>query len=210
MKKIILTVCFLSLFSTVVRAEAFKIGENRASFGIGLGWKDKNPHSKSRNFPSPNVLVERSILPFKKLGFLSIGAQFGFHHGFHKDGIYAFSWENRPYSVSYNKQSWTSVYFIPRVALYFHEVFYEDDFPENIDLYAGIGLGFNVLSHKIETSNEISGAPPIPPNIVDNGGFQLGYHFFVGGRYYFKKHASVFAEIGYGLSFLNVGLTIRY
>jgi len=190
-KKIIFTICFVSLFSAAIHAEAFKIGENRASFGMGFGWKGKDNHRNTFGFPSPNVLIERSILPFKNFGFLSVGAQFGFHHSFN----------NKPIPIyGIEKQSWTSVYFVPRIALYFHEVFYDDDFPENIDLYGGIGFGFNYKSHKI-----------IPTGVgFDESGFQAGYHFFVGGRYYFKKQASVFAEIGYGLSFLNVGFTIRY
>ena len=190
MKKIIFTICFLSLFNTV-RPEAFKIAENRASFGIGLGWKNKEPFSNSVHIPSPNVLIERSVLPFKNFGFISVGAQFGFHYGYHNGQI--------PLTTVKYKQSWSEVYFVPRVALYFHEVFYEDDFPTNIDLYGGFGFGFNYLSHKV--SNNVW---------KDNSGFKLGYHFFVGGRYYFKPQTSVFAELGYGLSFLNVGITIQY
>ncbi|MCL2682986.1 MAG: hypothetical protein FWE63_05840 [Bacteroidales bacterium] len=186
MKKTILIVCFLSLFGTI-HAQAFKIGENRASFGLGFGWVHKDPVPKSLNLPSPNILVERSLLPFKGLGFISIGAQFGFHHGL---------------SLEKDKQTWTAVYFVPRVALYFHEIWDEDDFPENIDLYGGVGFGFRFLSHKISSS--------IEGEIKDRSGFNLGYNFFIGGRYYFKPHASIFAELGYGLSFLNAGITIRY
>jgi hypothetical protein len=93
------------------------------------------------------------------------------------------------------------MYFVPRVVLYFHDWFIEeaDDFPANIDLYGGVGFGFNFLSHKIK-----------PEVLLDNSGFKLGYHFFVGGRYYFKPNVATFAEIGYGLSFLNAGFTIRY
>jgi len=192
MKKIILTVCILSLFVSAIHAQAFKIGENRASFGVGFGWKNNRPFSNTVNFPSPNIVIERSILPFKDIGFLSVAAQFGFHHGFH-NGTFN--------SINY-RQSWTEVYFIPRVALYFHELFHEDDFPENIDLYGGLGFGFNFLSHKLPDNIEL------PED--DRKGFNLGYNFFAGARYYFRPHASVFAEIGYGLSFLNVGLTIRY
>ncbi|MDR0438140.1 MAG: hypothetical protein LBH22_07570 [Bacteroidales bacterium] len=200
MKKIIFTICFLGLFSTI-HAQAFKIGENRASFGVGFGWTSNNvvKGSKSTHFPSPNALIERSVLPFKNFGFLSVGAQFGFHYGNHRGvGVLA-NHDGQPI-VNY-KQSWTEIYFVPRIALYFHEIFYEDDFPENIDLYGGIGIGFNFLSHRI--SPEVIG-------IGDNSGFKLGYNFFIGGRYYFKPQASIFAELGYGLSFLNVGLTIRY
>jgi len=198
MKKIILTVCFLSIFCFVARAEAFKIGENRASFGFGFGWLHKDPIRKSVNFPSPNVQIERSILPFRNFGFLSVGAQFGFHHGFNN--------HSPIFNLDIN-QTWTAVYFVPRVALYFHELFHEDDFPENIDLYGGVGIGFRFLSHKISVGGGTPGDGVVP---MDRSGFNLGYNFFLGARYYFKPHTSVFAELGYGLSFLNFGLTIRY
>ncbi|MCL2414487.1 MAG: hypothetical protein FWC94_04455 [Bacteroidales bacterium] len=203
MKKFILTVCFLSFFSVAAHAEhfAFKIGENRASFGIGFGWMNKGDRfgGGTWNFPSPNALVERSILPFRDFGFLSVGAQFGFHHG------------HRNHSASGDiprfREFWTSFYFVPRVALYFHEIFHPDDFPERIDLYVGVGLGFNYLSHGL--SSDVTWES-LGPTHRDNSGFKFGYHFFVGGRYYFRENMAVFAEIGYGLSFLNVGITLRY
>jgi opacity protein-like surface antigen len=192
MKKIILTFGLLVLLGTT-HAQAFKIGENRASFGVGFGWVDKKVNnSNSTHFPSPNAIIERGILPFKNIGFFSIGAQFGLHYG-HHNGVELST------QKKYN-ESWTSVYFVPRIALYFHELLVEeaDDFPENIDLYGGVGIGFNFLSHNISL------------DVKDDTKFQLGYNIFLGGRYYFKKNMSAFAEIGYGLSFLNVGLTIRY
>jgi hypothetical protein len=136
-------------------------------------------------------MVERSILPFKNIGFLSVGAQFGFHYGHHNVTVDHVKYE----------QSWTSYYVIPRVALYFHDWFIEeaDDFPSNIDLYVGAGFGLNFLSHRIS-----------PAGRLEEDKRWLGYHAFVGGRYYFKPRTSAFAEIGYGLSFLNVGITIRY
>ena len=201
MKKFILVACFLSFFGVVAHAEhfAFKIGENRASFGMGFGWTYREMVRRHYdgvwNFPSPNVLVERSILPFRDFGFLSVGAQFGFHHGHRNANVSSIEF----------RESWTSFYFVPRIALYFHEVFHPDDFPENIDLYVGVGLGFNHLSHRF--SNNIE---PGSVGRKDNSGFRFAYHFFVGGRYYFNQNFAVFAEVGYGLSFLNVGITLRY
>lgn len=197
MKKIILIICFLSLFNVIcAENEAFKIGENRASFGLGLGWIHKEAFKKSVHLPAPNAVIERGAVPFKDLGFLSIGAEFGFHYGFHKDKI--------PVTNLNYKESWAEIYFLPRVALYCHELFYEDDFPTNIDLYGGIGLGIIYLSDQFS---------PNISNLVgldDNSGFKLGYNIFVGARYYFKPNTAVYAELGYGLSFLNFGISVKY
>jgi len=206
MKRFFLVACFLSFLSiaTAYADEhfAFRIGENRASFGAGLGWRE----GADRGFPAVNALVERSILPFRDFGFLSVGAQFGFHYGFANN-------HSTPYTVPPDspvfsrdlRNSWSSFYFVPRLALYFHEVFHPDDFPENIDLFVGVGVGFNHVSHRISED----GLPPGAVTTTDTG-FRFAYHFFVGARYYFRENMAVFAEIGYGLSFLNVGITIRY
>ncbi|MDR2908019.1 MAG: hypothetical protein LBU91_08545 [Bacteroidales bacterium] len=195
MRKIVLLISLTISFYNL-HAQAFKINENRASFGVGLGWKNnasyKEPGiSRTRFWPSPNVLIERSVIPIEDVGVIAAGAQFGFHHGSGKrDAI--------PNSV---KESWTEVFFVPRIALYFQELFYDYDFPENIDWYAGVGFGFNYVSHHF--SEDI-------PNIHDRNAFKLGYNFFVGGRYYFTPKAAFFAEFGYGLSYLNAGITINY
>jgi len=202
MKRFFLVACFLSFMSIATAyAEhfAFKIGENRASFGVGLGWTHGvRNYAGTFNFPSASVLVERSILPFRDFGFLSVGAQFGFHHGHRNVGMPNLA--NRDF-----RESWTTFYFVPRLALYFHEVFHPDDFPENIDLFVGVGVGFRHLSQRF-TQNVTAIEVARDMNI----GFLFGYHFFVGGRYYFRENMAVFAEVGYGLSFLNVGITIRY
>ena len=192
MKKLIFTFCFL-LSLGAIRAEAFKINENRASFGAGLGW-NSGVGNFSTNLPSPNALVERSVIPLN-FGMISIGAQFGFHHGF----------QNVNLPGGRQRESGTAVYFLPRMSLYFHEAFYNSDdydFPRNLDLYTGIGIGFNHLAHKPLS---------IHRNYPDGDtGFNFGMSFFIGARYYFKPHVAAFAELGYGLSLLNVGLTIRY
>jgi len=202
MKRFFLVACFLSFMSIATAyAEhfAFKIGENRASFGVGLGWSHGiRGYSGTFNFPAASALVERSILPFRDFGFLSVGAQFGFHHGRRNHTGTAILPDFR--------ESWTTFYFVPRLALYFHEVFHPDDFPENIDLFVGVGLGFRHVTQRF--TNEVTAQQANRDDM--RTGFLLGYHFFAGGRYYFRENMAVFAEIGWGLSFLNVGITIRY
>ena len=182
----------VSLF-TSNKQPFFKIGENRASFGIGFGWVHKGNFTNQTHFPSANFIIERSLVPFRlnqngvkrEIGFLSGGLQFGFHHGLQNN--------------DYFNQSWTSYFLVPRISLYFHELFHEDDFSENIDIYGGIGLRLNFVSHHST------------PAIVDNeSGLKPGFNFHIGGRYYFSNHFSVFCEIGYGLSVLTAGISLRY
>ncbi|MFN3952176.1 MAG: outer membrane beta-barrel protein [Thermaurantimonas sp.] len=70
----------------------------------------------------------------------------------------------------------------------------------NIDAYGGVLLGYNILSSKIDPE------PPIPISTASSG---LVYGFYVGGRYYFTEKIGAFAELGYGISYVTVGLAVK-
>lgn len=73
-------------------------------------------------------------------------------------------------------------------------------FVEQLDTYGGVMLAANiVISSEFGTGqNQVS---------ADGGGFI--YSLYAGGRYYFADNFAVFAEIGYGVSYLNAGIAIR-
>lgn len=77
---------------------------------------------------------------------------------------------------------------------------YHLDLVENLDTYAGVMLGYNIASAKFEGS--LSGIPE--PKV---GG--IAYSGFAGARYHFNEKLGVFGELGYGISFLNLGLTMK-
>jgi hypothetical protein len=54
----------------------------------------------------------------------------------------------------------------------------------------------------VSIENEGFGATP-----TAGGGFT--YNVFVGGRYYFTDNIGAFAELGYGISILNLGLCVK-
>ena len=84
---------------------------------------------------------------------------------------------------------------------------------KKFNLYGGAMLGY---SHsKLEETDPFTGqaivrdpeAPtPYDPNAPKG---QVIYAGFVGAHYFFQKKLGVFAELGYGISIVNLGLTIR-
>lgn len=64
---------------------------------------------------------------------------------------------------------------------------------ENLDVYGGVMISYNILS--------FSGA--------GNFGSRPGATAFAGGRWYFSDNFAVFAEVGYGVAYLTVGISIR-
>lgn len=69
---------------------------------------------------------------------------------------------------------------------------------EDIDTYGGLMLGYNIASASWD-------GPGNPSASV--GG--LSYSAFVGGRYHFTEKVGAFAELGYGIAYLQFGVTLK-
>ncbi|MFC5623713.1 outer membrane beta-barrel protein [Algoriphagus winogradskyi] len=104
---------------------------------------------------------------------------------------YAGSNDNIPFL---GKISYTYLIFGARGAYHF-------ELTEKLDTYAGLLLGYNVASVSIENSS------PGMPEPDAAGGFT--YSVFGGARYHFNEKIGAFGEIGYGISVLNLGLTVK-
>lgn len=79
--------------------------------------------------------------------------------------------------------------------------FYSQD---NLNIYAGINSGLNIASAEYSSDD-------IAKSFVDDvdvGGFV--YSIFGGARYYFTDMIGGYAELGYGVAYLNIGLTARF
>lgn len=71
----------------------------------------------------------------------------------------------------------------------------------NLDPYAGAMLGYNIASAKYDGS----GSDPGSSSSV--GG--LAYSVFAGARYLFTDSLGAYTEIGYGISYLNLGVNFK-
>ncbi|WP_353129237.1 outer membrane beta-barrel protein [Parapedobacter pyrenivorans] len=69
---------------------------------------------------------------------------------------------------------------------------------ENLDPYAGVLLGYNIASVSTDTNLPTASA----------GGFIWGAH--AGARYFFSPKFGAFAEVGYGIAWLNVGVALKF
>lgn len=74
------------------------------------------------------------------------------------------------------------------------------DLVDNIDTYGGVLLGYNIASSKVSGG----GLPGLGASV---GG--LVYAGFVGARYYFTPKLGAMAELGYGIAWLNVGISLK-
>ncbi|MGJ1411566.1 hypothetical protein ACR78Z_18030 [Sphingobacterium thalpophilum] len=68
------------------------------------------------------------------------------------------------------------------------------------DPYAGLMLGYNIASVKWDGADEV-------PVSASSGGFFWALH--IGSKYWFNTKVGAFAEVGYGLGVLNVGMAFK-
>ena len=82
---------------------------------------------------------------------------------------------------------------------------------EKFDIYGGFMLAYNhpiVKEVAVEGGSEIIREEGVPRGFNTPEG-QLLYSGFVGGTYFVTKKIGVFAELGYGISMLNTGLSFK-
>jgi hypothetical protein len=75
------------------------------------------------------------------------------------------------------------------------------EFIDKFDTYTGLMLGYDVGSSKYY------GPDGYDPSPVTNGGFAFGW--VVGGRYEFNDNWGAYAELGYSISYLSLGVAYK-
>ncbi|WP_303316899.1 hypothetical protein Q4Q34_08840 [Flavivirga abyssicola] len=98
-------------------------------------------------------------------------------------------------SFKYNRSSYKLNYTIIGVRSAYHYNGFKID---NLDLYAGAMVSYNIVS------DSYSG------NSFNSYNSAAGVSGFAGARWYFTKNIAVFIEAGYGVSFLNTGISFRF
>ncbi len=81
---------------------------------------------------------------------------------------------------------------------------YHYNFAENLDTYAGLMLGYNIINSK-ETGDWPSGYDDYSANSSS-----FIWAFYVGGRYYFSDSFAAMLELGYGIAWLNIGVAFKF
>lgn len=99
------------------------------------------------------------------------------------------------YSTAGYSQSWNYTVIGFRSAYHYNGF---TDVPQ-LDVYGGAMLSYNNVSYK---SSGFTGS-----NAYGSG---IGFSLYVGGRWFFSESFGAFAELGYGVSTLNLGVAYRF
>ncbi|MFB5944913.1 hypothetical protein [Albibacterium profundi] len=184
MKNFVVILCILCMgVSTSSAQESTFVKPDRViNIGVGLGGNLYSGYgSDIKRIPAITLSYESCVKDqlFDEKSSLGVGAILGYSSAKYNDPMDDWSWKSSTFVVG------------ARGALHYALV-------DKFDTYTGLMLGYNIVSTKY------SGA-------VDAGGAASGlsWAWYLGGRYYFNQSTAAFAELGYGISVLNVGVAFK-
>lgn len=174
MKKLLSVSIFIVLAASLSLGQTYKKGNNMLNIGIGPGLA--------------------GIYGTMDIPSISAGFQVGVHEKFSVGGIVGYSSS----SYGYVNYEWTYTYIVIGARGEYHFV---DADIKDLDLYAGLTLGYNIVS--VSEPSGYSG------HGYSAQGSYLLYGFHAGGRYYFTPTIGAFLELGYGVGYIVAGVTFK-
>jgi len=178
MKKLLTILSFTILFVSLSYGQVYKKGTNMINIGIGPGLA--------------------GIYGTMDIPSISAGLQLGVHEKLSVGGIIGYSASTYDYGHYLGQDyEWTYTYIFIGARGEYHFVDVDVD---DLDLYAGLTLGYNIVS--VSEPSGFSGFYTAESSY-------LLYGFHAGGRYYFSQSIGAFLELGYGVGYIVVGITFK-
>ncbi|HBS88751.1 MAG: hypothetical protein A2W91_04250 [Bacteroidetes bacterium GWF2_38_335] len=191
MKKTILTFT-IALVAWACQSQSFEKGTSVISAGVGIGGNYNASGYYSSQSPAIGISFEKGLIEDVGPGIISGGFYLGY-----KSLTYH-------YNYGYNNffYDWKWSYTIIGLRGAYH---YPLD-NEKLDVYGGIMIGFNYCKFSEKTND---------PTYYDyqhtySQNSYLNTTFFAGGRYYFTENLGGFAEVGYGIAYLTIGINYKF
>lgn len=168
------------IIAVAAQAQQFQKGTTAANAGIGLGTA-LGGLGKAR--PAISLSVDHGMWEVGGPGVISLGGYIGNTGYKYTDLGYTAKWNYTIVGVrgAYHYNGFTHI-------------------PE-LDIYGGVMLGYNIAKYSSDSGDDSLGS---------SYGSGIGLSGFVGGRWFFTEQLGVYAELGYGVSVLNVGVTYKF
>lgn len=216
MKKIILFVLGLILLSVATNASNGKnpvklsgpgdqphcFDEGTRIINVGIGFGGINYYGKwasgyvYRSTPAFSITYEQAWPKKLGPGYLGVGAYLGFKHAQSRYEDYYFG------SSYYYQHSWNH-FMIAARGVYHWDVLNA----KNAEVYGGVLIGARITTYSYDSNSGSAGYYTSYKR--NDGGVWPVYTLFAGARWYFVPKVAVFAEAGYGISYLTGGVSFK-
>jgi hypothetical protein len=172
------------LLGAILANAQVKKGEKYLNLGVGLASALYTGSGYSSKIPPISGSLEFVIKDdlFDGKGALGAGGYLGYTGA---------KWEYSGWGWKYN-----NIIIGPRGYIHYQLV-------DKLDTYGGVLLGYNIVNAK-ETGNSIPGYnySASASGVIFSG--------FVGARYFFNDKFAVMGELGSGIAYLNLGVTLKF
>ena len=184
MKKLLLSfiVACLAIAQLIAQEPVFVKGDKVLNLGIGFGSTLYSGTYYHSQVPPVSASLEVGVADnILEKGVIGVGGYLGFSS----------------YKYEYSNSGWKTSNIIIGARGNFH-------YPlvEKLDTYTGLLLGYGIVSHQyfgIYGDEDYSGS---------SSGLQWAWFF--GGRYYFKENFAAMLELGYGVTYINLGIALKF
>lgn len=182
MKRSLLAIAIAIMFSLSSFAQEFEEGDKILNLGIGFGSTTYGGSLYSTAIPPVSASFEVGIKDgVLDEGSIGVGGYLGFSR---------YKWEYLSWGYNY-----TNLILGARGVFHY-------PFMDKLDTYGGLLLGFRIVSSK-EFGDAVFG---YNYSATSSG---LATSLFVGGRYYFSDNLAAMLELGYGISYINLGIALK-
>jgi hypothetical protein len=188
MKKIALVLFIATLFATTTHAQFFEKGTNVISAGVGLGGHFGS-YTYGSQTPGLSLQYEKGVWEVGGPGVISLGGY---------AGVKSYKYSGSSGAYHYDEK-WNYTVIGLRSAYHYNGIA-----NEKFDLYGGLMLSYNILSYKFSDNGGTSAYK------AGSYGSNVGLSAYVGGRYLFTDNIGAFAELGYGVSYLTLGVALKF
>ncbi len=183
---LIAVIVCLSASITFAQDQMFKKDDLDVSVGLGFGspWISSG---YSTILPPSRVSAEYGLRDDWGPGVFGVG-------GFVGATAYKYRYSMYGYEYGYN-------YFTVMIAA---RAAYHYTFVDKLDTYAGSHLGFKITSSKDKSDNtyyDLSDPEDSFVPVLD---------FFAGAKYYFSDTFAAYAEVGSGIAYFNMGISLKF
>lgn len=188
MKRTLITLFLFIAAISSLKAQSFFKGTSVIAAGIGIGGS-LGSFSYGSQAPGISLQFERGIWEIGGPGVISLGGYVGTKGYKYSGGSGGFNYS----------QKWN--YTIVGVRSAYH---YNGVQNEKFDLYGGLMLSYNILNYEYKDN----GGGSIPG--TGSYGSAAGITAYVGARYFLTENLGLFAEAGYGVSYLTLGAAFKW
>jgi len=179
-------------------AQSFDVGSNGINLGLGLGGRYSYITGTGNYSVSPAFVFayDRGVAQIGP-GVLAIGGLIAW-----QTVKYDYNYTSFGYSYNYDRR-WTNLLFGARGTYHWNDWHGND----KLDIYAGVFAGYNIGTYTGKSTRTYNGVTTTWDDGYTSSSSYARGGAFVGARYLFTSKFGVYGELGYGVAYLNAGLT---